>query len=143
MEFAVCVLDRTHELWMLLDKTEHDQAQRALRRSEDYLRSIVNTAVDAIITINQYGTVETFNLAAEQMFGYTAAEVVGQNIRLLMPQPYRQERRLLRYLKIRRPASSASVVKWSGSARTARRSRWISRSARSTTSSASPVSFAI
>ena len=86
---------------MLLDMTEHDQAERALRRSEDYLRSIVNTAVDAIITINQHGTIETFNLAAEQMFGYTAAEVVGQNVRLLMPQPYRDEHDgyLARYLK--------------------------------------------
>jgi two-component system sensor kinase FixL len=91
VEFTICRLDQTHELWMLLDRTEQDQAERALRRSEDYLRSIVNTAVDAIITINQHGIIETFNLAAEQMFGYSAAEVVGQNVRLLMPQPYRQE----------------------------------------------------
>ena len=86
---------------MLLDRTEQDQAERALRRSEDYLRSIVNTAVDAIITIDRHGTIETFNLAAEQMFGYSAAEVVGQNVRLLMPPPYRQEHDgyLERYLK--------------------------------------------
>jgi PAS domain S-box-containing protein len=91
VEFTICRLDDTHELWMLLDVTEHDRAERALRRSEDYLRSIVNTAVDAIITINRHGTIETFNLAAERMFGYAAAEVVGQNVRLLMPQPYRDE----------------------------------------------------
>ncbi len=103
VEFTICRLDDSHELWMMLDKTEHDQAERALRRSEDYLRSIVNTAVDAIITINQHGTIETFNLAAEHMFGYTAAEIIGQNVRLLMPQPYRQDHDgyIARYLKTR------------------------------------------
>ena len=99
--FTICRLDDADELWMLIDVTEQDRAERALRRSEDYVRSIVNTAVDAIITINRHGTIETFNLAAEKMFGYTAAEVVGQNVRLLMPQPYRDEHDdyLARYLK--------------------------------------------
>jgi PAS domain S-box-containing protein len=94
-------LDESRDLWMLLDLTEQDQAVRALRRSEDYLRSIVTTAATAIITIDEHGRIQTFNPAAERMFGYTVDEVVGQNVRLLMPAPYRDEHDgyLARYLK--------------------------------------------
>lgn len=101
VELTVCRLDHTHELWMLLDLTEQDRAAQTLRRSEDYLRSIVATAVDAIITIDERGTIDTFNPAAERMFGYTAAEVAGRNVRLLMPPPYRDEHdgHLARYVK--------------------------------------------
>jgi two-component system, LuxR family, sensor kinase FixL len=60
-------------------------------KADEYLRSIVNTAVDGIVTIDERGIVETFNRAAERMFGYQASEVVGRNVRMLMPQPYRDE----------------------------------------------------
>jgi two-component system CheB/CheR fusion protein len=101
LELTVCRLDESRELWMLLDLTDQDQAERALRRSEDYLRSVVTTAATAIITIDQRGIIDTFNPAAERMFGYTVAEAVGQNVRLLMPPPYRDEHDgyLARYLK--------------------------------------------
>ncbi|HEU4926716.1 MAG TPA: PAS domain S-box protein, partial [Vicinamibacterales bacterium] len=91
LELIVSRLDDRRDLWMLLDLTDRDQAERALRRSEDYLRSIVTTAATAIITIDEHGTMDTFNPAAERMFGYTVAEAVGQNVRLLMPPPYRDE----------------------------------------------------
>lgn len=70
-------------------------------RAEAYLRSIVTTAVDAIITIDTQGVIHTFNPAAERMFGYSAAEAAGQNVRLLMPQLYGDEHDgyLDRYLK--------------------------------------------
>jgi PAS domain S-box-containing protein len=51
----------------------------------------LETAVEAIITISESGIVESFNKTAERMFGYVEAEVVGHNIRLLMPQPYSDE----------------------------------------------------
>jgi PAS domain S-box-containing protein len=64
---------------------------RAPRASnaEAYLRSIVNTAVDGIVTIDERGIIDTFNRAAERMFGYEAREVIGRNVSILMPQPYR------------------------------------------------------
>src|SRR5262245_30859662 len=72
----------------------------ALRASEARLRTILETAVDAFITINDRGRIESFNPAAEKLFGYAAAEVVGQNVKLLMPPPYSDEHDayLARYL---------------------------------------------
>ena len=63
----------------------------ALRASEARLRAILDTAVDAFITISDAGIVESFNPAAERLFGFAAAEVIGENVRKLMPSPYEQE----------------------------------------------------
>ncbi|MCR4321589.1 MAG: EAL domain-containing protein [Candidatus Brocadiaceae bacterium] len=59
-----------------------------LVRSETYLRSIIDSAMDGIITVNEYGIIESFSAASEKMFGYTSAEVNGRNIRMLMPEFY-------------------------------------------------------
>jgi two-component system, LuxR family, sensor kinase FixL len=63
------------------------EIETALRQSEARLRSIVESAVEGIITMDDRGTVESFNPAAERLFGYKASEVVGQNVKLLMPSP--------------------------------------------------------
>jgi len=55
------------------------------------LRSMIETAPDALVTIGPSGAIESFSPAAERMFGYAAAEVIGRNVRLLMPEPYRSE----------------------------------------------------
>lgn len=69
----------------------HQQAEAALRDSEARNHAILQTAVDGIITIDEQGRIESFNPAAERLFGYPAEAVLGQNIKMLMPAPYREE----------------------------------------------------
>jgi two-component system sensor kinase FixL len=57
---------------------------------EALLRSILETVPDAMIVIDVHGIMQSFSTAAERLFGYRADEVVGQNVRLLMPSPYRE-----------------------------------------------------
>ncbi|WP_179137599.1 hybrid sensor histidine kinase/response regulator [Candidatus Entotheonella palauensis] len=70
---------------------ERARVEEALRQSEARNRSIVETAIDGIITIDERGTVESFNSAAEHIFGYHAADVIGQNVNILMPSPDREQ----------------------------------------------------
>lgn len=70
---------------------ERSHSEMALRESEAKARAILETTVDAIITIDIEGTIESFNTAAERIFGYPAEEAIGQNIKLLMPSPYQEE----------------------------------------------------
>lgn len=61
------------------------------RSAETRLQAIIGTAVDGIVVIDARGTVTFYNPACERLFGYTADEVVGRNIKMLMPEPYRSE----------------------------------------------------
>ena len=56
--------------------------------SAERMRSIMDHVIDGIITIDARGIVATFNPAAERIFGYQAAEVIGRNVKMLMPEPY-------------------------------------------------------
>jgi two-component system sensor kinase FixL len=58
---------------------------------EARLASIVETAVDGIITIDHRGVIESFNPAAERLFRYAAGEVIGRNVSILMPPPYDEQ----------------------------------------------------
>ena len=62
----------------------------AAREREKRLRSITRTAPDAIVIIDETGTIDTVNPAAERLFGYSGAELVGQNVKILMPSPHRE-----------------------------------------------------
>ncbi len=74
--------------------------ERELRESESRYRAIFETAVDAIIVSDQHGIIQEFSRAAEAMTGYRAAELIGQNMRVLLPPAMRQEpeRHTARYL---------------------------------------------
>jgi two-component system, LuxR family, sensor kinase FixL len=60
-----------------------------LRAGEAHLRSILDTVPDAMIVIDDQGRVQSFSTTAERLFGYQANEVIGNNIKMLMPSPYR------------------------------------------------------
>ena len=62
--------------------------QQQLKQSESRLAAVLENVLDGIITISETGHIETFNMSAETIFGYTAAEVIGRKINMLMPEPY-------------------------------------------------------
>jgi two-component system sensor kinase FixL len=72
------------------DITDQKAAQSALQASEDHLRSILSTVPDAMIVIDEHGSMLSFSAAAERLFGYTQDEVVGRNVSMLMPSPDRE-----------------------------------------------------
>lgn len=75
------------------DVTKEYAAQQALSDSAALIQTVLNTVVDGIITLHaRGGIIETVNPAAEQMFGYTAAELIGQNFSLLIPELDRDQR---------------------------------------------------
>lgn len=60
----------------------------ALINKEAHIRSIVDTAADGIISIDENGLIELFNPAAQRIFGYEETDVIGSNIKMLMPEPF-------------------------------------------------------
>ncbi|WP_339768665.1 PAS domain-containing sensor histidine kinase [uncultured Paraglaciecola sp.] len=76
---------------MFSKNTSIDARQDNLMDNAAMLAAVLNTVTDAIITMSQYGIVQSFNRSAERMFGYSADEVVGQNVKMLMPDPYYSE----------------------------------------------------
>ena len=73
------------------DITEQHQAIDLLRDREERLRAILNTVGDGVITIDREGIMLGINPAALQMFGYAEGEMLGRNVRMLMPGPFRDE----------------------------------------------------
>ncbi|HUP22626.1 MAG TPA: PAS domain S-box protein [Thermoanaerobaculia bacterium] len=78
-------------LGIVEDLTERKERERELAEASALHRALLQSAVDAIITIDELGLIESFNPAAEGLFGYRAEEVIGRNVSMLMPQPYRDE----------------------------------------------------
>jgi PAS domain S-box-containing protein len=85
---------------MLHDLTERVRLEGELGSSEARWKAVIDSAVDGIIVIDAHGRVEAFNPAAERLFGYSATEVLGRNVDMLMPSPYHEEHDtyLARYL---------------------------------------------
>ncbi len=82
------------------DITAMRRAQDQLREREAHLQSVLDTIPDAMIMIDPQGLIHSFSATAMRQFGYTAAEVIGRNISMLMPSPYREQHDayLARYL---------------------------------------------
>ncbi len=79
----------------------NSRSAAALHEAEERMRAILDTAAEGIITTDETGTVESFNRAAQQIFGYSAEEVIGRNVSLLMPSPHREQhgRYMAEYLR--------------------------------------------
>jgi two-component system, LuxR family, sensor kinase FixL len=92
---------RTNFVSIHRDISERKLAERRVRESEERLRAILNAASDAIITIDEQGLIQGVNPATERMFGHAGGELVGQNVKVLMPPPYRDEHEgyIKRYLE--------------------------------------------
>lgn len=70
---------------------ERKDAETVIQRSEAWLRSLVATTQDAVVSIDRRGRIVLFNAAAEHIFGYTAAEIAGRKVNDLMAEPYASE----------------------------------------------------
>ena len=71
-------------------KAERKQAEETLRKSEERFRSLVQSATDAIYTIDSNKKIISWNSAAENIFGYTADEIIGKSFSLLVPEQFRE-----------------------------------------------------
>jgi two-component system sensor kinase FixL len=76
---------------IIRDITQRKRAEAELREREARLSTILDTAVDAIIVIDEVGKIESFSASAARLFGYEPSEVRGKNVKMLMPAPYREE----------------------------------------------------
>lgn len=73
------------------DIGQHLETLEVLKQQETRLRAVLETVPDAIIVIDQRGRIQSFSSSAERQFTYTADEVIGKNVSVLMPSPYREE----------------------------------------------------
>jgi two-component system sensor kinase FixL len=76
---------------VLRDVTERRAAEEALRAREAHLRSILETVPDAMVVIDEAARIQSFSATAVRQFGYEPEEVIGENVSMLMPEPYRSQ----------------------------------------------------
>ena len=111
-----------------------------------HLQSILDSIPEAMVVIDERGKMQSFSATAERLFGYRASEVIGENVRMLMPQPYRRDHDgyLDRYLRTDERRIIGIGRSSSASARTARPFPWSLPSAKCTCaiSAFSPASSA-
>ncbi|HEY0324877.1 MAG TPA: PAS domain S-box protein, partial [Allosphingosinicella sp.] len=77
--------------WFQRARRSAEAINRDLLAREDHLRSILETVPDAMVVIDEAGLIHNFSHAAERLFGWRPEEVIGRNVSLLMPSPYREQ----------------------------------------------------
>lgn len=80
---------RFREKHLVNEVAEREKLEYALKYNEKHAQAVIDHMSEGLIIISEKGEIERFNLAAEKMFGYAAGEVIGKNVRLLMPEPDR------------------------------------------------------
>jgi two-component system sensor kinase FixL len=103
MSLVPLVSDRTRAIGavaVMRDLTALKQAEAERRAGDARWRAIIDSAADGVIVIDGHGIIESFNSAAERLFGYRRQEVVGKNVSILMPPPDsdRHDRYIATYL---------------------------------------------
>jgi len=81
----------THHIGLVEDISEQRRAQAALQQSTERLQAVLNAAVDGVVLIDTAGIIQSVNPSVQKMFGYPSEELVGQNVKVLMPPPWREE----------------------------------------------------
>ncbi len=90
VELTISALpENEYYLISLQQRSDYNFSDTEMHDKESRLQAVINTAVDGIMTINKRGVVETMNPAAAGLFGYISNEVIGHNIKMLMPDPDR------------------------------------------------------
>ncbi len=79
---------QSHYIGVIRDISERKTAEARLKSMTAYMAGVIDTAVDGMILIDQHGIVQHFNPASVDLFGYKTEEVIGQNVKMLMPEHY-------------------------------------------------------
>jgi PAS domain S-box-containing protein len=81
----------THDIGLVEDVSAYHRSQEELVASTERLRAVLDSAVDGIVLIDTAGSIRSVNPSVQRMFGYPPEELLGKNVKVLMPAPYREE----------------------------------------------------
>lgn len=88
LQYVVPLHERPHFVAIVRDIAERKRIEQALIEQARYTQAIIDNMVDGLITIDAQGNVQSFNVAAQRIFGYAKEEILGQSVRQLMPKPH-------------------------------------------------------